>query len=549
MTDDNNELENKNSVSKDSDSKDSERPSRVNLSTPVIRKVCLAALIFGLLQIPLYMIKGVIDERQKFNVDYPLEYKGSGAGAQTITGPILTIPYVYETSEPVSLTEIVTPLVVPGLPPIGSGTSSNSGSSKVSSSIAPDEIDPVTGRRPTDLPPLPVTLPSPGSSAKNPSTESKTAAGLNAETSKAALRKAIGYLHFFPEILDVDGKVVPDVRDEGKFKSILYATDLKFKGAFNTADLRTKNISPDKVQWQNAYLSLGITDLRGVTKATTLDWAGAKYKFAPGTNGLTMVPSGQHVPLTGMKSGGSFPFSFTLSLNGSRDLNVFPGGKENKIVLTSSWSEPSFIGGFLPSTKSIDDSGFSAQWDVSYFMRNLPQVWTDKDPSIENSLAQYMVGVSLATPIEFYRTAERAVKYGSLFISMTFVTFFLFEMMTKVRIHEIQYLFVGLALCLFFLMLVAISEWVPFMWAYVLATVPTIVQITSYTRAFTKGASRHLWKVTASTLTILYSYLYVLLQLEGASLLLGAIGLFIALSAVLYVTRNINWYSEEAKLS
>lgn len=549
MTDENKELENKDNVSTENDAQNNERRPRVNLNTPVIRKVCLAALIFGLLQIPLYMIKGVIDERQKFNVDYPLTYKGTGAGAQTITGPILTIPYVYETTEPISSTEAVTPSVVPGLPPVGSGSSSNSGNSNVSSSTAPDEIDPVTGRRPSDPPPPPVTLPSPVSSAKNISAESKSAATMNAETSKAAVRKAIGYLHFFPETLDVDGKVVPDIRDEGKFKSILYTTDLKFKGAFNTSDLRTKNISPDKVQWQNAYLSLGITDLRGVTKATTLDWAGSKFKFAPGTNGLTMLPSGQHVPLTGIESGGLFPFSFSLSLNGSRDLNVFPGGKENKIVLTSSWSEPSFIGGFLPSNKSIDESGFSAQWDVSYFMRNLPQVWTDKDQSIANSLAQYMVGVSLATPIEFYRTAERAVKYGSLFISMTFVTFFLFEMMTKVRIHEIQYLFVGLALCLFFLMLIAISEWVPFMWAYVLATVPTIVQITSYTRAFTKGASRHLWKVTASTLTILYSYLYVLLQLEDASLLLGSIGLFIALSAVLFVTRNINWYSEEAKLS
>jgi len=130
---------------------------------------------------------------------------------------------------------------------------------------------------------------------------------------------------------------------------------------------------------------------------------------------------------------------------------------------------------------------------------------------------------------------------------MTFLTFFMFETVTRMRIHEVQYLLVGLALSLFFLLLIAVSEWLPFVWAYVIASIPTIAQITWYTQAFSKGASNQLWKIMAATLTVLYVYLYILLELENLSLLFGAIGLFVALSVVLYITRNVDWYTEEAQ--
>jgi inner membrane protein len=526
------------------------------LNTPVIRKVCLAALIFGLLQIPLFMIKGVIEERQTFNCEYPQKYNGAGAGQQTLIGPVLTVPYRYEALEPVAASAAsarsAASQEMPPLPPVGASTKA--------------EPDPATGLMPNANAPATNVdgRPTAGAMGTAPGTNNIASSAASATSpaaplappgqpqqgvDKRVMKSFIGYLHFFPESLTVDGVLKPEVRDEGKFKSILYSSDVKFAGSFNTSEFTQKKISADKILWEDAYLSLGISDLRGVDKATSLKWAGANYKFAPGTNGLKLFNTGQHVLLNGLSGGNTYPFSFTLSLHGSRELSVFPAGKENKISLSSSWSDPYFSGGFLPTQRSVTADGFNSQWDVSYFMRNLPQVWTDRDPSIINSLAQYMVGVTLSTPVEFYRTTIRAVKYGSLFISMTFMAFFLFEIMTKVRIHEIQYLFVGLALCLFFLMLIAVSEWIPFTWAYVIATVPTIVQITWYTQAFTKSASKLLWKVTASTLSVLYVYLYVLLQLENYSLLCGAIGLFLALSVVLYTTRNINWYSEEKKLA
>lgn len=440
-------------------------------------KFVLIAILFGLLQIPLMMIGGTIEERKSYNVDYPLQYKGPGAGQQTIIGPILTIPYHYQVTE-----------------------------------------------------------------KKHPPTDQKTQ---DAQSDTTETVTKTGYLHLFPDKLTVNGKLDPQIRDEGKFKSILYSSSLDVRGVFNTKLIKLKKTADRDLLWQDAFVSLGISDLRGIRRETSLDIGGEKVVFAPGLNGIKVFDSGQYAPVSNIHADATFPFSCTIALNGSRAVNIFPAGKENDITVSSSWKEPTFTGGFLPTHKKVDKDGFYSLWEVSYLTRNLSQVWTDADPDIKSSLAQYMVGVELATPVDFYRTATRAVKYGSLFIVMTFATFFIFEMLTKIRIHEIQYLLVGLALSLFFLMLVAISEWIPFVWAYVLASFATISQITFYTRAFSKSVSPRMWQAMAAMLTSVYVYLYILLELEDLSLLIGAIGLFIAMTIVFYTTRNVDWYGKE----
>lgn len=457
-----------------------ERKAAPALSMSVIRKLGLIILIFGLLQVPLWLIEGVMEERQKFNVEYPQQYKGPGAAMQTLIGPVLTVPYRYRVTQQ----EVV----------------------QVNTTVA--------GR------------------------------DNSAGKVQQVVKVMTGHLHFFPENLTVAGELRPEIRDEGKFKNILYSTEMEFKGTFNTSSYKTKKINDEDMLWSEASLVLGISDLRGIRKVTTLDWAGQKSKFVPGTAGLKLFDSGQHVMLPNLQQSGSYPFSFNLQLNGSRDMNIFPAGKENRISLQSSWKDPTFTGGFLPSQKNVSKDGFNSVWEVSYFNRNLPQMWSDADPELKNSLAQYMVGTTLSTPVEFYRTAIRAVKYGNLFVILTFITFFVFEMSTQVRIHEIQYLLVGVALTIFFLLLIAISEWTPFALAYALASVPTVIQVTWYTQAFSRSRSKHLWKIMATTLSLLYVYLYILLQLENLSLLIGSIGLFIAMTVVLYSVRNIDWYAE-----
>ncbi len=456
-----------------------QKPKRFN---PATVKVVLIAFVFGLLQIPLYLILGTIEERQTFNVQYPQDYQGPGPGQQTIVGPILTIPYQYQVIE--------------------------------EKQIADDSTVTKNGLEP-------------------------------AQTVKLT-RTETSFMHLFPDHLAVNGNLIPEIRDGGKFKSIIYSSEIEFKGKFDTSEIAQRKIKDSDVMWREAFITLGVSDLRGIRKESTLTWNGRHFRFTPGTNGLTLLEAGQHAILDDLQKSGTYPFSFTLHLNGNHQFDIFPAGKENKIALTSTWKDPTFTGGYLPSHKNVGKNGFNAEWEVSYFNRNFPQLWTDRDPDLKNSLAQYMVGVTLATPVEFYRTTVRAVKYGCLFIIMPFLMLFIFEIITKVRIHEMQYLLVGLALSLFFLMLIAISEYIPFVWAYIIASTATIAQITWYTRAFSKARSPLLWKIMAGTLSLLYGYLYVLLHLEDMSLLFGAIGLFIALTVVLYTTRNIDWHNQTA---
>lgn len=460
----------------------SEKAPEPNVAASIMKKAVFVFLIFILLQIPLMMVNGVMEERQRYNVSYPEEYQGPGAAQQTIIGPVLAVPYHFQ--------------------------------------LIDENIVPVT------------TAPNPKDAGKVPPT--KIVKTVRTET---------GYLQFFPKNLTVEGKLVPETRDEGKFKSILYTTVLEFKGQFNTAEFKDPNVLGNELLWDKAFITQGISDLRGIRKETQITAGGQPFTFVPGVNHLQLFDTGQYVNLTNVPKSGTYPFSFKLYLNGSRELNLFPAGKENQFNLSSTWQNPTFTGGFLPTTKTIGKDGFDAIWEISYFSRNLPQFWTSHDGNFKSSLPQYMIGVKLGTPIEFYRTAIRAVKYGSLFIIMTFLAFFIFEVTTRLRIHEVQYLLVGLALCLFYLMLIALSEWIPFLWAYALACIPTIAQITWYTQAFSKTRNENLWKGMAGLLTLLYVYLYVLLQLENFSLLLGAIGLFIALSVVMYVTRKIDWYN------
>jgi inner membrane protein len=425
-------------------------PRRLN---PAMVKVCLIALIFGLLQVPLYLIEGTIAERQNYNVEYSRTYAGWGAGEQTIIGPVLSIPY-----------------------------------------------------RVSD--------------------------------------KETSLLNLFPNSLDVSGSLVPEIREGGKFKNILYSAALDLKGNFDTSEIAQKKIDEANIRWEDAFVTLGISDLRGIRRETVLNWGDTKTAFTPGTNGFALYSSGQTALLKGgVKADRIYNFSMKLMLNGSRELNIFPAAKETKIALSSTWQDPNWTGGFLPVRRHADKNGFNAEWEVSYFNRSIPQIWSSHDSDLSNSLSQYMTGVSLATPTEFYQTATRAVKYGCLFIIFPFLTFFIFEVITKIRIHEMQYLLVGLSLSLFFLMLIAISEYIPFVWAYVIASGATIIQITAYTRSFSLSRSSHLWKIMAGALTGLYIYLYVLLRAEDMSLLFGAIGLFLGLTLVLYATRHINWHT------
>src|SRR5205823_1786665 len=239
-------------------------------------------------------------------------------------------------------------------------------------------------------------------------------------------------------------------------------------------------------------------------------------------------------------------FSIPLDFNGSEGIYFAPFGVQNEATLKSSWPDPSFRGAFLPTERSIRDNGFDAKWKVSYYGRSYPQSWTSQmgnDRFTTQAVSQSVFGVQFLSVLDAYRYIERSIKYGVLFLVLVFTTFFLFEVTARQKIHPLQYLLVGAALCLFFLLLLSISEFRSFGLAYLIAAVASTVLITWYCRFFLGGGVRTL--MIGAGLAGVYTFLYITLRQQDYALLMGAIALFIVLAVVMYVTRKIDWYARD----
>jgi inner membrane protein len=349
------------------------------------------------------------------------------------------------------------------------------------------------------------------------------------------------YAHFLPETLTVDGRIAPERRNRGIFEVAVYRADLHWKGAFVRPDFSNWRIAPEDILWDDAKLSVGIPDLRGIRSAVALTWGDRSLQFEPGDGGGGLWDSGLSVRLPGLNAaekGKIYGFAFELGLNGSQNLEFLPLGKQTKVSLKSDWPSPSFAGAFLPDSRRVTGTGFEAVWNISWFGRGFPQQWKGDETTRENVFASAF-GVELFLPVDSYQKTERSVKYGVLFLLLTFLTFFLYEVFNPFSLHPIQYLMVGSAICLFYLLLLSLSEHLPVGLAYAAGAAATVLLIGGYSAAILRGALRAV--TMTAVLAGLYGYLYVLLQLEDYALLLGSIGLFLILALVMYLTRKIDW--------
>jgi len=350
------------------------------------------------------------------------------------------------------------------------------------------------------------------------------------------------YAHFLPENLKITGTMDPEIRYRGIFKIPLYRVNLAVLGSFNRPDFSPWHVQEKDVLWNDAFLSVGIPDMRAIQEVVKISWNGESREFDPGAAGKGVFESGIQVPIRGMKEGTaaqSYAFAFNLKLAGSKTLNFLPLGKETEVGLHSTWNNPSFIGAYLPSNREVSDQGFSAGWKVLHLGRNYPQQWLDAEVKAD-TIKESAFGVSLLFPVETYQMTTRSAKYAILFILLTFVTFFFFEIFNKIRIHAVSYLLVGFAMCLFYLLLLSLSEHLDFGLSYLAAAVATVLLVTSYSMAVLKAGSRAV--VMGGVLAGLYGYLYILLQLQDYALLMGAVGLFVILAVIMFITRKVNWY-------
>ena len=348
----------------------------------------------------------------------------------------------------------------------------------------------------------------------------------------------IGHLaYFLPEELKVNGTLTPEIRNRGIFDVAVYSSNLKVEGYFKSPKIETAESI--QIDWNGAFLTIGISDLRGIKEAINFKWNNKDMVCEPGVKISHLVKSGVTVnnPLQQNTEVGEYRFSFNIALNGSRSVSFVPVGRETNVHIESPWGNPSFEGAFLPFDRTITESNFNASWKVLELNRNYPQKWIDSDLNLDESA----FGVALLLPVEAYQITERSMKYAILFIALTFTVFFFVEVMRKLRVHPIQYVLVGFGLVLFYLLLLSLSEQMSFGLAYIIASLGILVMITSYAHSIFKN--NRLTAILAGILVLLYGFLYILLQLQDYALLMGSVGLFIILATVMYLSRKINWYA------
>ncbi|MDO8179644.1 MAG: cell envelope integrity protein CreD [Undibacterium sp.] len=447
-------------------------------------KSIIVAVLMLLIGIPLMMIQSTISERMRFRDMAVRSIAADSVSEQTILGPVLVIPY--------------------------------------SETYEQEEV-------------------------------------LDSATKRTVLRKyVLQHRHYvYPNQLQLIGNVDTDHRYRGIHKVLVYSGLHMLTGDFVVPGLdalaREKTVS--QITPGTPYISLGLSDTRGLRNFPSINWNGKAYEFKQESK-LRSFQHGLHAPLVAMdlQHAESVKFSLELAIDGIERLSFIPIAKNNQVTLASKWPHPQFGGRFLPSPKErkVDQNGFSATWNISALSSNAQQQLSAMesgrkkevatDEPVAAQAAPYLDSFSVAfiEPINVYSQADRAVKYGMLFVALTFAAFFLFEVLKSLPIHPVQYTLVGLALALFFLLLVSLSEHINFVHAYLIAGTACITLIGIYL-----SYALHSWKRGMGfgcALTLLYGVLFGLLQSESNALIMGSILLFAVLSAIMLVTRKVDWY-------
>ena len=351
-------------------------------------------------------------------------------------------------------------------------------------------------------------------------------------------------LYLPPEMLKLDGDTRVETRKRGIYQARQFNLALAASGRFVIPPNLGLDGKRDIVSAE-ASLVLGISDPRGVGNDPEVSIAGKRHRFATPkgrpAEGDALAGPRLAVPLGAVDLARSTPleFSFPLQLTGTERLAIAPTGEANSVTLRSDWRHPSFGGRFLPREREVAEDGFAARWEISHLARNFANTL-----AASAAASPEVIDVSFMDPVNVYLQSERAVKYGILFIALTFAGFFLTEILRRAPIHPLQYLLVGLALALFFLLLIALSEHLPFVVAYGIAAAGCIALIGTYLAGALGGTRPALG--FAGGLTGLYGVLYGVLLSEDNSLLMGSLLLFLALGTVMLATRRVDWYRVDA---
>jgi inner membrane protein len=346
--------------------------------------------------------------------------------------------------------------------------------------------------------------------------------------------------YFLPEALDIRADVDAELRYRSIYEALVYGSEVTMTGRFAAPDFSAWSVPPADILWSEATLFVGLTDLRGIRSVDfTLD--DRPIAFAPGLAKTQLFRAGLQARLanTGVGlAGRGHSFTLKLAMNGSGALEFLPLGSETRLAVSANWPHPSFTGAALPLEREIRSDGFSAAWAMSYLARAYPPSWRSDDLAFAD-LPDGRIGVALVLPGDSYQQTDRIVKYGLLVIGLTFATIFVIGLLKTARAHLVQYLLVGSSICIFYLLVLSLSEHLRFVAAYTIASVADIATVALYVW---RTVSRFAGYVVAAILGLVHGWMYLLLQMEDYVLVAGSLGLFAALVTVMYVTRNIDWY-------
>ncbi len=448
-------------------------------------KLLVKSMIIGLLvlilQIPAMYVRDVIEEREQRQQDAIAEVSSKWAGHQVLTGPVLVIPY-WESSQ----------------------------------------------------------------------------------DSTARQKRTREYAYFLPDKLDINARVTPQERHRGIYKVMLYSSEVNMSGSFSPPALQKLNIAPEDVIWNEVTIKLPISDNKGLNEEISLKLNDSSVVLAPQTSQDASIDNALQgdIKLTGPEDLKELRFSSSFVINGSQQIAFTPVGRNTSVNLQSPWPHPSFIGDVLPQNSQVNGQGFTASWKSAFHKRNFPQQWKGGAYSISNyapasgntiharaidavqpasinNINSTSFGADLFVPVNGYQKTMRSIKYAALVILLTFASFFLMETTNKRSVHPFQYGLIGLALILFYTLLLSFSEYMGFNISYVIASVCTIGLIGWFVRGLL--ASSRLTIFLSTILVLLYVYVFTLLQLQDYSLLLGSIGLFITLALIMHFSRKIQW--------
>ncbi len=356
-------------------------------------------------------------------------------------------------------------------------------------------------------------------------------------------QEILNYAYLFPDELDIysNVKTKEEPLKRSIYESVVFTADVTVEGKFPTIDFSENDIAEEDILWDKITVLIKSSNLKGIRNMLEIDFGGKPLSLTPeySEEYLNVISSKPITDFPKLASEG-IPFQLDIKVNGSESLKFVPIGKETTAKMESNWHSPSFDGRYLPEdgSREITAKGFEASWKVLQINRQFQQRFFNTLPN----LSGFAFGTKLIIPVDEYQKSERATKYGFMVIGLTLLVFLLIQLVSKIYIHPFQYIMIGLALVMFYTLLISISEHSSFLKAYGIAALSVLGLITIYSRAILKGFRFPL--LVGLSLASLYGFIYVIIQLEKYALLVGSVGLFVILALVMFASRKIDWNNE-----